>query len=184
MSTYLPTIIIYIGAIVLMVTYDHGPATKNRGLSGNIVISLLVAAVILYGAAGVGGFDAPVIWWIFGVVFLTNLAREMVKDCMDMESDAGSRNTLPMKYGKEKVRNGSLCGHHGRSCVPLHPVLERALSVWSTGHSTAGHFDVDHPQWAAVPGQRCAGRRAHPPRYADGIAELCFGQRSLISQGP
>lgn len=103
-STYLPTIIIYIGAIVLMVTYDHGPATKNRGLSGNIVISLLVAAVILYGAAGVGGFDVPVIWWIFGVVFLTNLAREMVKDCMDMESDAGSRNTLPMKYGKEKVR--------------------------------------------------------------------------------
>ena len=103
-STYLPTAMIYVLAIVLMVTYDHGPATKNRGLSGNLVISLLVAAVILYGAAGVGGFSVPVIWWIFGVVFLTNLAREMVKDCMDMESDAGSRNTLPMKYGKEKVR--------------------------------------------------------------------------------
>ena len=103
-STYLPTAMIYVLAIVLMVTYDHGPATKNRGLSGNLVISLLVAAVILYGAAGVGGFGVPVIWWIFGVVFLTNLAREMVKDCMDMESDAGSRNTLPMKYGKEKVR--------------------------------------------------------------------------------
>ena len=44
------------------------------------------------------------IWWIFGVVFLTNLAREMVKDCMDMESDEGSRQTLPMIYGKEKVR--------------------------------------------------------------------------------
>ena len=43
-------------------------------------------------------------WWIFGVVFLTNLAREMVKDCMDMEADEGSRRTLPMTYGKEKVR--------------------------------------------------------------------------------
>ena len=103
-SIYLPTVIIYILAVVLMVTYDHGPATKNRGLSGNIVISLLVGAVILYGASAVGGFALPVIWWIFGVVFLTNLAREMVKDCMDMEADKGSRQTLPMTYGKEKVR--------------------------------------------------------------------------------
>ena len=103
-SIYLPTVLIYILAVVLMVTYDHGPATKNRGLSGNIVISLLVGAVILYGASAVGGFAQPVIWWIFGVVFLTNLAREMVKDCMDMEADEGSRQTLPMTYGKEKVR--------------------------------------------------------------------------------
>ena len=103
-STYLPTVLIYILAVVLMVTYDHGPATKNRGLSGNIVISLLVGAVILYGASAVGGVAQPVIWWIFGVVFLTNLAREMVKDCMDMEADEGSRQTLPMTYGKEKVR--------------------------------------------------------------------------------
>ena len=103
-GVYLPTILIYILAILLMVTYDHGPATKNRGLSGNVVISVLVAAVILYGASGVGGFSTPVVWWIFGVVFLTNLAREMVKDCMDMESDEGSRQTLPMTYGKEKVR--------------------------------------------------------------------------------
>lgn len=103
-STYLPTVLIYILAVMLMVTYDHGPATKNRGLSGNVVISLLVGAVILYGASAVGGFTQPVIWWIFGVVFLTNLAREMVKDCMDMEADVGSRQTLPMTYGKEKVR--------------------------------------------------------------------------------
>ena len=95
---------IYVLAVVLMVTYDHGPATKNRGLLGNIVISLLVGAVILYGASSVGGLMTPLVWWIFGVVFLTNLAREMVKDCMDMEADVGSRTTLPMSMGKEKVR--------------------------------------------------------------------------------
>jgi geranylgeranylglycerol-phosphate geranylgeranyltransferase len=99
-----PTSAIYLLAVVLMVTYDHGPATKNQGLAGNAVISLLVGAVILYGAAGVGGITSPLVWWIFGVVFLTNMAREMVKDCMDMEADEGSRSTLPMKYGKEKVR--------------------------------------------------------------------------------
>lgn len=101
---YLPTVLIYVLAVILMVTYDHGPATKNSGLSGNVVISLLVGAVVLYGASSVGGIRQPVVWWVFGVVFLTNLAREMVKDCMDMEADEGSRRTLPMTYGKEKVR--------------------------------------------------------------------------------
>ena len=101
---YLPTVLIYVLAVILMVTYDHGPATKNSGLTGNVVISLLVGAVVLYGASSVGGIRQPVVWWVFGVVFLTNLAREMVKDCMDMEADEGSRQTLPMTYGKEKVR--------------------------------------------------------------------------------
>ena len=103
-ETVAPTVSIYILAALLMVTYDHGPATKNKGLAGNVVISILVGAVILYGGAGVGHISKPLLWWIFGVVFTTNLAREMVKDCMDMEADADVRNTLPMTYGKEKVR--------------------------------------------------------------------------------
>jgi len=105
--TIASTVTIYIIAAVLMVTYDHGPATKNKGLIGNSVISLLVGEVILYGGAGVGQLDTSLLWWIFGVVFTTNLAREMVKDCMDMEADEGMRQTLPMKYGKEKVRMAS-----------------------------------------------------------------------------
>lgn len=95
---------IYLLAVVLMITYDHGPATKNKGLPGNMVISLLVGAVVLYGAASLGGLFTALPWYIFGVVFFTNLARELVKDCMDMDSDAGSRTTLPMVHGVEKVR--------------------------------------------------------------------------------
>ena len=106
-NTIVSTVSIYVIAALLMVTYDHGPATKNKGLIGNAVISLLVGAVILYGGAGVGRIETPLLWWIFGVVFTTNLAREMVKDCMDMEADEGLRQTLPMKYGKEKVRMAS-----------------------------------------------------------------------------
>jgi geranylgeranylglycerol-phosphate geranylgeranyltransferase len=33
-----------------------------------------------------------------GVAFFANLAREIIKDCEDMESDEG-RNTLPMRIG-------------------------------------------------------------------------------------
>jgi geranylgeranylglycerol-phosphate geranylgeranyltransferase len=98
------TIVIYAIAVVLMVSYDHGPKTKEMGLQGNIAISLMVAAVIIYGASSVGGLLNPLIWWVFGVVFFTNLAREIIKDCQDIVADEGQRTTLPMKIGLEKSR--------------------------------------------------------------------------------
>ena len=95
---------IYVAAIILMLTYDHGPRTKQKGLVGNIAISSLVAAVVLYGASSIEGLDALLCWYVAGVVFFVNLAREIIKDCQDMEADSDSRQTLPMKIGKENCR--------------------------------------------------------------------------------
>jgi len=95
---------IYVSAVVMMITYDHGPSTKNRGFLGNIVISLMVGLVIIYGGASIGRAWAGILWWIFGVVFLTNLSRELVKDCMDMNADMDTRSTVPMRVGVMKTR--------------------------------------------------------------------------------
>tara|TARA_B100001093_G_scaffold217455_1_gene208608 strand:- start:2131 stop:3003 length:873 start_codon:yes stop_codon:yes gene_type:complete len=98
-----PLLSIYIVAAVLMVTYDLGPETKSKGLIGNISISLMVAAVILYGASSVDA-NSQLVFWIAGVVFFTNLAREIIKDCQDILADEGERSTLPMKIGVEQAR--------------------------------------------------------------------------------
>jgi len=95
---------IYVIAITLMITYDHGPSLKNTGLKGNISISIMVGAVILYGASSVGQLWNTLVWWTAGVVFFTNLAREIIKDCEDMEADKGTRQTLPMSIGLLKSR--------------------------------------------------------------------------------
>ena len=95
---------IYLIAITLMLTYDHGPSLKNTGLKGNISISIMVGAVILYGASSVGQLWNTLVWWTAGVVFFTNLAREIIKDCADMEADKGTRQTLPMSIGLLKSR--------------------------------------------------------------------------------
>ena len=95
---------IYVIAITLMLTYDHGPSLKNTGLKGNISISIMVGAVILYGASSVGQLWNTLVWWTAGVVFFTNLAREIIKDCADMEADKGTRQTLPMSIGLLKSR--------------------------------------------------------------------------------
>ena len=46
----LAPVIIWVLAAVLMMAYDHGPALKDRGLVGNVSISVLVGAVVLFGA--------------------------------------------------------------------------------------------------------------------------------------
>jgi len=102
-ATWWPLTAIYFCAVILMVTYDLGPETKSKGLIGNISISLMVAAVILYGAASVDSMSWLVLY-VAGVVFFTNLAREIIKDCQDMLADEEVRKTLPMKIGLEKAR--------------------------------------------------------------------------------
>lgn len=103
-NSYWPLIAIWLIAAILMLTYDHGPQTKKSGLVGNISISLMVGTVILFGAATVKSMDSQLIWYAAGVAMLANLAREIIKDCEDMESDA-DRNTLPMRIGLAKSRN-------------------------------------------------------------------------------
>jgi 4-hydroxybenzoate polyprenyltransferase len=111
-------ILIWSIAVILMLSYDLGPRTKQRGLVGNIVISLMVGMVIIFGAASVGMVYLPLIWLVGATSFFINLAREIVKDCEDMEFDSKTRNTLPMAVGKEKARmiaysismGGVVCG--------------------------------------------------------------------------
>ncbi|MDA9829654.1 geranylgeranylglycerol-phosphate geranylgeranyltransferase [Candidatus Poseidoniaceae archaeon] len=102
-ATWWPLVAIYVTAVALMLTYDLGPETKTKGLIGNVSISLMVAAVILYGAATVDSITR-LSFLVAGVVFFTNLAREIVKDCQDMLADEGERHTLPMKIGLERAR--------------------------------------------------------------------------------
>ena len=98
------TLSIYGIVALLMLSCDSLLELKNKGLLGNVSISLLVAAVTLYGASSVGEVTNPLIWYVSGVVFFVNLAREIVKDCQDLDADSESRVTLPMKIGLENSR--------------------------------------------------------------------------------
>ena len=76
---------------------------KDKGLPGNIAISLSVGLVIVFGAAGVSKpLDARA-WSVFVIGFLYNLSREIVKDIEDLEGDKG-RNTLAMSVGEDRAR--------------------------------------------------------------------------------
>ena len=99
-----PLIAIWSIAAFLMYTYDAGLKTKKSGLIGNIAISLMVGAVIVFGAAAVSLANTEIVIYASVVAFFANLAREIIKDCEDMDSDEG-RNTLPMKIGLMNARS-------------------------------------------------------------------------------
>ena len=99
----IPIILIWTLAAFLMYTYDAGFQTKKMGLIGNIAISLMVGAVIVFGAASVSRADTELVLYASVVAFFANLAREIIKDCEDMETDEG-RKTLPMRIGLMNAR--------------------------------------------------------------------------------
>ena len=99
----IPIVLIWSFAAFLMYTYDSGFQTKKMGLLGNIAISLMVGAVIVFGAASVSRADTELVLYASVVAFFANLAREIIKDCEDMETDEG-RKTLPMRIGLMNAR--------------------------------------------------------------------------------
>lgn len=75
---------------------------KNRGLPGNIAISLLTGLTFLFGSSILGEIPAIVI--IFALMASAmNLSREMIKDIEDVEGDIFVRETFPMRNGMDNA---------------------------------------------------------------------------------
>ena len=103
-----PAILIWIAALLLLINYEsagnYSLRLKDRGLPGNLAISLSVGMVVLFGAAGVFEPFSERAWAMFFVGALYNFAREIIKDIEDMEGDEG-RNTYAMRVGPQKARS-------------------------------------------------------------------------------
>jgi len=108
LEDWYPALIIWIAALFLLINYEssggYSLRLKDRGLPGNLAISLSVGMVVLFGAAGVFEPFSERAWAMFLVGALYNLAREIVKDIEDIEGDEG-RNTYAMRVGPQKARN-------------------------------------------------------------------------------
>ena len=106
-SAWLPSLVIWILALLLLINYESGLSfsmnLKNKGLPGNIVISLSIGIVFPFGAAGVFQPFSEAAWSAFFIGFFYNLSREIIKDIEDMDGDLG-RNTYAMNVGPERAR--------------------------------------------------------------------------------
>jgi|TARA_B100001996_G_scaffold89449_1_gene66339 geranylgeranylglycerol-phosphate geranylgeranyltransferase len=107
-SEWLPSLVIWLVALFLLANYEFPSSLrlKDRGLPGNIAISISVGLVVVFGAAGVLQPYNQRAWALFFVGVFYNTSREVVKDIEDMDGDEG-RNTLAMRVGADSARTVS-----------------------------------------------------------------------------
>lgn len=79
---------------------------KRAGLPGNVLVALLVASTFAFGAVATGTDprDWGLLWLLMAMAFLANVARELLKDVEDQDSDRGERRTLPLQAGPGPTR--------------------------------------------------------------------------------
>ncbi len=70
--------------------------TKKMGFIGNVMISLLVGLIFVFGGIAVDSVNRMIILFIMAT--LANLSREIIKDIEDVEGDV-DRKTLPKSVG-------------------------------------------------------------------------------------
>ncbi len=104
---WIPSLVIWSFALFLLFNYESSSRfsykMKDKGLPGNIAISLSVGLVIIFGAASVSEPLDDRSWVVFLIGFLYNLSREIVKDIEDIDGDEG-RNTFAMSAGVDRAR--------------------------------------------------------------------------------
>lgn len=81
-------------AEVFLILYEF--KTKKLGFSGNVMISILVGLIFVFGGIAVHSVRSMAI--LFAMASLANLSREIIKDIQDMGGDI-DRQTLPKVYG-------------------------------------------------------------------------------------
>ncbi len=70
--------------------------TKKMGLTGNVMVSVLVGLIFIFGGIAVNSIGKMLI--LFAMATLANLSREIIKDIEDIEGDV-DRATLPKSIG-------------------------------------------------------------------------------------
>ena len=88
--------LIVILAELLLFSYEY--TIKRSGLPGNIVISVLVGLIFIFGGIAVDHFYRMII--LFFLATFSNISRELIKDVEDMNGDF-DRLTFPKRYGRK-----------------------------------------------------------------------------------
>lgn len=102
-AVFLPpvSIIITIGFTILLIVYS-AVLTKAKYI-GNFIVASGTAFTLIFGASLSGNYF--IIAPLAIAALFANLARELIKDLEDMETDKGNKITLPMILGKKKTES-------------------------------------------------------------------------------
>ena len=122
----LPCFLLVVLSVTLVILYSL--LFKARGLSGNIIVSLVASAPFVLGGLVTGRIFPIVIPTFFA--FFYHLGREIVKDIEDMEGDLQAQaRTLPLALGKEKALSTAIFIYLSLIVLTFLPYLFRIYNL-------------------------------------------------------
>jgi len=100
---------------------------KLSGLPGNIAVAFSTSLPLLYALTVVENANRSLaVFW--GMVFLSVLAREIIKDIADVEGDrAKNARTLPIMHGARTASFAALLANIGAVCLSPIPLAYRMV---------------------------------------------------------
>lgn len=94
---------VLIASASIVLVYTYSAVLKRVGLIGNLVVSAIVSASIVYGALATGQMGKS--WIGLLLAFLLTLSREITKDLEDIEGDVRDGvQTLPVSIGHKRTK--------------------------------------------------------------------------------
>jgi geranylgeranylglycerol-phosphate geranylgeranyltransferase len=129
---YLTSILCFVASLIawiIMMTYST--IGKQRGLSGNLLVSACVAIPFLYGSLAVVNMVRLNILLFASMAFLLNTGREVTKGIVDVEGDRSkSVRTLAVVFGERKAAVGAAAFYVSTVCLSALPFFLNLVSLW------------------------------------------------------
>jgi len=137
--SYLTSIIclaVATAAVIIMLTYST--FGKQKGLLGNLLVSMCIATPILYGSLAVSNGIQLNALLFASIAFLMNTGREITKTIVDLSGDrAKNVKTFAVVYGEKRAAVAATAFYSSTVCLSFIPIALHLVSIWFTPFALA-----------------------------------------------
>ncbi len=116
-------------AWVIMVAYTT--VGKRSGFTGNLLVSVCIAAPFLFGSLVVVNLIKTNILLFASMAFLSNTGREITKGIVDVQGDSSHKiKTLAVVFGERKAALAAAVFFIFAVCLSPLPLIFNLVSIW------------------------------------------------------
>lgn len=129
-AAWISLLALIVAIILWSVAFSYNRKFKETGLLGNLLVSLCVASMFIFGGVAVGSLLNPIVWSLGGMVFFFDLGEEIASGAMDMQGDQ-KRNThsIAILFGKQAALSLSCVSFGISILIGLIPYLKGWLGI-------------------------------------------------------
>ena len=129
-AAWISLLALLMAIILWSVAFLYNRKFKEAGLLGNLLVSLCVASMFIFGGVAVGNPLNPIVWSLSGMVFFFDLGEEIASGAMDMQGDQKrSTHSIALLFGKPAALSLSCVSFGISTLIGLIPYIKGWLGI-------------------------------------------------------